>query len=53
MSMRDRIVLITGASAGIGASCARILAPSGAKLILAARRQERLEQLATELSRDF
>jgi serine 3-dehydrogenase len=51
--MQDRIVLITGASAGIGASCARILAPSGAKLILAARRQERLEQLATELSRDF
>ena len=45
-------VLITGASAGIGASCARAFATHGSRLILAARRLDRLEQLATELDTD-
>ncbi len=49
----DQIVLITGASSGIGAACARVFAQAGAKLILAARRQERLEQLADQLSKEF
>jgi 3-hydroxy acid dehydrogenase / malonic semialdehyde reductase len=49
ISIQNQIALITGASSGIGAACARILALSGAKLILAARRQERLQQLADEL----
>lgn len=52
ISIQDRIILITGASSGIGEACARVFAQAGAKLILVARRKERLEQLADELSKD-
>ena len=52
-SLANTIVFITGASSGIGRSCARVFAASGAKLILAARRKKRLEQLAAELKKQF
>lgn len=52
-SVKDRVVLITGASSGIGAACARVFAQEGASLILTARRQERLQTLAEEIKTTF
>ena len=45
----DETVFITGASSGIGAACARAFADQGARLILCARRESRLRELAAEL----
>lgn len=45
----DKVILITGASSGIGAGIARELATSGAKLLLGARRTDRLTTLAEDL----
>lgn len=44
-------VLITGASSGIGEACARAFAAQGANLVLAARREERVDELAKSLTR--
>ena len=48
--MAEQTILITGASSGFGEACARIFASQGHRLILTARRLEKLEQLRDELS---
>jgi len=52
-SLTNNTVFITGASSGIGRSCARAFAQAGAKLILVARRKQRLAQLAADLKKQF
>lgn len=51
-SLKDKVVIITGASSGIGAATARSLAAEGCKLTLAARSEDRLADLCEELGPD-
>lgn len=50
MSFKGKTVLITGASAGVGAACARAFASAGANLVLSARGQQGLDKIEAELS---
>jgi NAD(P)-dependent dehydrogenase (short-subunit alcohol dehydrogenase family) len=47
--LHDKVAVVTGASSGLGARFARVLAGAGATVILAARRQEAIERLAEEV----
>lgn len=48
-NIQDKVVIITGASSGIGEATAKELASKGAKLVLAARREDRLQKLLEEI----
>ena len=47
--LKDKRVIITGASSGIGRELAKQMAAEGCSLVINARRKERLEELATEI----
>ena len=49
--IKDKVVIITGASSGIGEASAKLLAQKGAKVVLGARREDRLGQIAEEIGR--
>lgn len=51
--MKEKTVFVSGASAGIGYACAEVFAEAGARLILLARRKEKLDILATGLLDKF
>ncbi|MDZ5757145.1 MULTISPECIES: SDR family oxidoreductase [Lactobacillales] len=50
MSIKDKVVIITGASSGIGEATAMLLAEKGAKLVLAARREEKLKSIIEKIN---
>lgn len=49
-NIADKVVVITGASGGIGESTAKFLARQGAKVVLGARRKDRIDAVVTEIS---
>ena len=48
-NVEGKVIIITGASSGIGEETARVLASNGAKVVLSARREDRLKKLAEEI----
>lgn len=51
-NIKDKVVVITGASSGLGEATARYLAKKGAKLVIGARRKDRLDDIAAEICVD-
>lgn len=48
--IKDKVIIITGASSGIGEASARLLAAGGAKVVLGARRGDQLQRIADEIA---
>lgn len=53
MNLKGTVVFITGASSGIGYACAEEFAKAGSKLLLAARRKDRIDTLSETLNREY
>lgn len=51
-NIKGKVVVITGASSGLGEATARLLSAEGAKVVLAARRADRIESLASEIGKN-
>jgi len=51
--MNKKLVFITGASAGIGSACAELFARNGCRILMAARREDRLKKLAVKLKKQY
>lgn len=50
MTVKGKVVVITGASSGIGEAAAKLLAKNGAKVVLGARREDNLQRIVTEIT---
>ncbi|RWH84655.1 MAG: SDR family oxidoreductase [Mesorhizobium sp.] len=50
-TIKNKVVIITGASSGIGEATAKLLASKGAKVVLGARREDKLKQIADEIGK--
>ncbi|MBX9451553.1 MAG: SDR family oxidoreductase [Mesorhizobium sp.] len=50
--IKNKVVIITGASSGIGEATAKLLAAKGAKVVLGARRADNLKRIADEIAKD-
>lgn len=48
-NIENKVVIVTGASSGIGRKTAEVLAENGARVVLSARREERLQELAAKI----
>jgi NADP-dependent 3-hydroxy acid dehydrogenase YdfG len=53
ISLKGKLAFVTGASSGIGKACAKAFAEQGCRLLLCARRLERIEELASELKAEY
>ena len=51
MAIKNKVVIITGASSGIGKATSQLLSENGAKIVLAARNKDKLEQVVNEIKR--
>ncbi|OXS54214.1 oxidoreductase [Cohnella sp. CIP 111063] len=51
-NIKNKVVVITGASSGIGEAAAKLIAQNGAKVVLAARREDRLRAIVDDIIRD-
>lgn len=51
-NLKSKVIIITGASSGIGEATAKFLAQNGAKVVLAARREELLKTIVNEINKE-
>ncbi|EHR8376565.1 SDR family NAD(P)-dependent oxidoreductase [Escherichia coli] len=51
-NIKNKVVVITGSSSGLGEASARLLAAEGAKVVLGARRTEKLSALVSDIKRN-